>query len=190
MAISYIMTNLPTIGGIQVDSNLSENVQFSNQIPQHPIESGYSVSDAIIREPVEVTLECIVAKDSLYDQTKVQDTSAYRPDNAYAKLERLVRSATLITVVTSIRIFRNMGILALSVPKSSQDGLNLKFTISLREVMVVKSKMIIDEFSSEAPTLGNTDANKGFSEFSKQLDNYLSPVDVTAVSQIVPVEVP
>jgi hypothetical protein len=185
MAISYIMTNLPTIGGIQVDSNLSENITFSNQIPSHPIESGYSVSDAIIREPVEVSLDCIVAKDSLAEQSLVQDSSAFRPDNTYAKLEKLVRSATLVTAVTSVRIFRNMGIVSLSIPRTSQDGLNLKFTINLREVIVVKSKMIIDEFSSDASTLGNTDVNKGFQDFTKSefLSNYLPPLDELRVEQ-------
>lgn len=165
MAISYVVSKLPKIGVIQVDSNLSEDVSFTNVIPDHPLESGYSISDTIIHNPTTVTLNCIVANDSLYNQTLIDDKSSTRPDNAYIALKKLVESDSLVTVITSMQHFSSMGVESVSIPRESGDGTVLKFTATFKKVKVESSKYVIDENNAEASSLGNTnEPSKAFNE--------------------------
>jgi len=153
MSISYLITKLPRIGAIQVDSNITEDFSFTNEVPQHPVESGFYISDAIIHKPMTISIEAIVSNSPIYDNGLV-DTSTRRPDNAYNAIERLARGSELISVVTSVKTYSNMAITDVSVPRSADNGRSLKFTIKLQQVILQSAKYIMDEFKPETKTTG------------------------------------
>lgn len=143
----------PKIGLLEVDAHISEDHQWSNQVPVHPVESGLSVNDAIIRNPMTLTLDSTVSVAPIYPD-RVSDKSLNRADNAYNRLVRLVTQATVVSVITGVKRYRNMAITELSIPRSSEDGLSLNFTISLQEIRIAKSVSVINQDDPQATTLG------------------------------------
>lgn len=144
---------LPKIGLLEVDAHISEDHQWNNLIPSHPVESGYSVNDAIIRNPMTLTLESMISVAPIYPDV-VSDKSLRRADNAYNKLARLATSSTLLSVVTGVKTYRNMAISSLSIPRSSSDGLSLKFNISFQEIRIGKSVSVVSQDDVNSTTLG------------------------------------
>ena len=48
------------IGGIECDALIHHELQLENQIPDYPVEEGFSVQDTIIQNPKTLTLTVVV----------------------------------------------------------------------------------------------------------------------------------
>jgi len=144
--------SLPKIGMLEVDAHLSEDHNWTNSVPNHPVETGYSVNDAIIRNPMTLTLESMVSIAPIYPD-RASDKSLKRADNAYTKLVQLATKSTLLSVITGVKTYRNMAITDLSIPRSSDDGLSLKFTISLQEIRIARSESKVNPNADSSKTL-------------------------------------
>ena len=143
----------PQIGALQLDANITENHSAKNMIPRFPTESGFSVSDAIIREPDTVSLQCIISATALpmyYGGTATKDTSLNRADNAYSAVKRMQTGARLVNVITGLRTYRNMAISSLSIPRDKGTGMSFIFNIDLIEVRIAStSGIVINKITTE-----------------------------------------
>lgn len=155
MAI-YVMNqnsrNLPSIGSIQIDATISEDHNYSNDVTDHPIETGASISDTIIQKPFTLSMECIVSASPLSD--KVTDSTPQRVDRTYGSLARLAQSKSLVTVVTAVKTYSNMAISSLSVPRSKDDGNSLRFNVTFKQVRIVSAQIDITKLEGNDTLLG------------------------------------
>lgn len=171
MAVIFPTNFHPSIGMIQIDANLSEDHSWSNDVPQHNVESGYSVSDAIISRPMVLKLECIVSASPI-QKMKIQ--GAERVQMTYSKIRQLAEGKKLVNVVTGISGYYNMVIVDLSIPRKGDDGAVLIFNITLQHVVVATSSSdytanasaqdsVLNGFNGkvwEAPTPSNFNVSK------------------------------
>lgn len=45
-----------SIAGIEGDALISEDISYSADIPEYPVENGYNVSDTIILKPIQLSI--------------------------------------------------------------------------------------------------------------------------------------
>jgi hypothetical protein len=149
---------IPSIGSLKLDTNLSESHEYSNTITDHPLERGFSVSDAIIHNPMVLTMECVVSANSLYPDRISDNNSPFRADSAYSKLIQLANADALVTVVSTIKTYPNMAIESISVPRDKDIGKSLEFTITFKQVRVVNASSIqIEQLEGNDTALGITE---------------------------------
>ena len=141
------------IESLIVDAAISEQHSFTNTVTDHPVEEGTNVADHSRPEPERVTLDCIVSNTPISGNreqvsvgngaTIVQSTAKEDPRRSANALDRLLQlrqSGALITVVTSLREYRDMAIESISIPRDAKIAGALRFTITLKRVRVVKNK--------------------------------------------------
>lgn len=158
------------IGLVQFDASLTETHTKRNTIPSHPVESGTNISDHIRQEPDEITLQGVVTDHPIVylasetapspldgDLTAAND----RADLAYAEMQRVMADGELVSIVTTLREYENMGITEMTVQRDSANGNVFNATIAAREVRIVTTEV------TEAPVPENP-ANAPPAESGKQ----------------------
>jgi hypothetical protein len=123
-----------SVGGIFLDATLNENHQYNSRVTNYPVEDGRIISDHVINEPETVQITGIVT-----DTPISLLTSFNRSVDAFNRLVRLHTNRELVTVVTGIKVYTNMVMTSLQVPKNVQTGQSLTFIIDLQKVFLDSS---------------------------------------------------
>ena len=148
------------IDSIELDASISETHSSTVDVTEHPVESGFNVSDHARPAPESIQIEAFVSNtpfsiDSPHagDYTSPvgitygwQSLSRGEPDRAdiaYSALRDLKDLGAIITVVTALRTYEDMIITSLTVPRDADTGNGLRFSISLKQVRVVDAQTAV-----------------------------------------------
>lgn len=140
-----------TIGGYVVDAALSEDHSFDSEVTSFPVERGSNITDHIRQLPVSVTVEGIVS------DTPVGRAGVVRSGVAALQEEGLVESVPFsaealdtllgirdrgepVTITTSLRVYENMALEKLSVPRDASTGAALRFTATFVQIRIVENR--------------------------------------------------
>lgn len=125
------------VGSVELDVTLREDHNYSSRVTNYPVEDGAIISDHIINDPNILTLEGIVTDTPLSILTFFN-----RSVDAFNRLIEVHEKRELVTVVTGIKVYPNMAITLLNVPRDVTTGQSLKFTIELQNVILDTSVRI------------------------------------------------
>lgn len=100
-----------------------------------PVESGISVTDHGVIQPVKLTLSGVVTDSPLPPSVP----TLQRARRAYEALIEIAKRRNLVTVVTGVRVLENMAIESVALARDNATGKAVRPVISLREVRIVQS---------------------------------------------------
>lgn len=122
------------IGNIFIDATLSETHETSSTVTNFPIEDGSFISDYVINNPETLTISVLVT------DTPLNILSGFnRSITSYNELIRLQKNKELLTVVTGIKVYTNMIMTSISVPRDAQTGKSLTFNINFQKLILDNS---------------------------------------------------
>lgn len=119
------------VGGVFLDATLSEDHEYSSRVTNYPVEDGRSFSDHIINDPVRVSITGVVS-----DTPLAILSSFNRSIDAFNRLIQIHENKQRITVVTGIKIYTDMVMTSLSIPKNVATGQSLTFSIQLQKILL------------------------------------------------------
>ena len=121
---------------VSVDAMVTETHHTTATLTEYPIESGVSISDHVVVKPDEVTCECVVGPAPIY----MGVLSAFSGSPVFSSYDTLWSMMTLgapVSIVTGIRVYRNMIIEDLTVTRNAQNGQALEFTLKAKRAKIV-----------------------------------------------------
>jgi len=156
------------IGSIQLDANLSEEHQYENQVTEFPVEEGADITDHIklnperlniegfiTNSPIEVVYEnvneVIERKPGKVEVKKTESIGNYsRIETAHEALlaisgRKIAGKETtpqIVDLVTGLRVFTDMVITSLTIPRSADIGQALKFNASFVKIRKTNTQTI------------------------------------------------
>lgn len=118
------------VGVVVFDTMVSEEHRFTSRVTYYPVENGTIVSDHIINQPDIVVLSGLVTDTPL---------SLFAPFNrsiaAFNALLQIHERREVVDVVTGIKVYKNMAITSLDVPRTIKTGQTLTFNIELQKIV-------------------------------------------------------
>ena len=140
-----------TVGDVLLDAVTSESHSFDVDVTEHPVETGSAISDHARPRPNRLTLDAVIsntpltaAAQSNSDSTQGDD-SVGRAQAAMRRFEEMRDTSELLMVVTPARIYANMVIESMTVPRDPSTGDALRFSLSFKQVRVVANKAVVVE---------------------------------------------
>ena len=150
------------IATVAIDASEHEKHSTQVDITDSPVEQGADVSDSLRKKPQELTITGIVSNfviaggpsqtivvsnedaepDSDFQFLSSSSWAQGRAEEAYATLEGLAGSSTLFQVVTSLRVYDNMALKSLEVPRDATTGHALRFTATFKELIIVNNATV------------------------------------------------
>lgn len=122
------------IGSIVLDATISENHNYTARPTTFPIESGQFVTDHIINDPETLEVTGMVS-DTPLQILYISNRSV----DAFNRLLQIYYNKEVITVVTGIKIYLDMVITELNIPRSIESGQSLTFNITFQKIKFTSS---------------------------------------------------
>ena len=144
------------IGGIECDALIHHELAMETEIPDYPVEEGYSVQDTMILKPRTLSLTVIVTNTPI---TFRSHASPGRVQEVAARFQELYQSRQLITVTSAKGSFQNMGITSLSLPYDVSTKTSLEIPITLKEVLTTTAQTVTSPYGSETGTASTVTGN-------------------------------
>jgi hypothetical protein len=167
MTLFYNSNRKYTIGdGLNIvtfDLLLSENHTRSNVITTHPVENGVNISDHIQNNLFQGGLNGLVTNFSI----KKGEITSNRAQEAFDLFERIWKARQLVTIITGLKLYKNVAITNMSTGRNQGDGESVNFSVTFREFNKVELKSVAIE------------ATVNITEFEEPADQQAAPtVDV------------
>jgi len=115
---------------VTFDTMVSEDHRYSSRVTYFPVESGTIVSDHIINQPDVVVLSGLISDTPLNILATFN-----RSVSAFNSLIEIHERRQIVDIVTGIKIYRNMAITSLDVPRNMKTGQTLTFNIELQRII-------------------------------------------------------
>jgi hypothetical protein len=171
------------VGNLELDAMLTERQSFANDVTNFPIESGSSISDHVIQAPEEVEVEGFVTNTPIEFISGLRSGQEDRVLNAYLmlleiagykspgkayrfnKLETVAEDEQyrpefkLVEILTGLRLYTDMALIKLDIPRDAKTGDTIKFTALFRKVNTVELTnvpRIPDKVSEKNPSADRT----------------------------------
>lgn len=138
------------INGYPLDVAISEDHDFESEVTEHPVEIGADITDHVRARPIRVSLEGVVSDTPIGDVvaqrsqfTLVNGEAFTKPsEEAFAFLLAIRDAREPVTIETSLRVFENMILQSLAVPRSSSNGDALRFRATFVQVQLVTNERV------------------------------------------------
>ena len=132
------------VGGLSGVIDLSPSITHrkSVSVTSKPVESGSSLTDNAVKEPVDLQISSIVSDQIITADTRLNVPTQARAGTAWGIISALQDRLEPITVVTQLERYTNMLITDLSDDQGRNTGLGLVMTISLSEVRFAETKLV------------------------------------------------
>ena len=117
-------------GSVTFDTVVQEDHRYSSRVTHYPVEFGTIISDHIIKEPDVVILSGLISDTPLNILAPFNRSNA-----AFNQLVLLQARRVVLDVVTGIKVYRNMTITQLDVPRNIKTGQTLTFNIELQKII-------------------------------------------------------
>lgn len=127
------------IRGIECDALIHHELSLEMEIPDYPVEEGFSVQDTMIQKPKTLSLTVIVTNTPI---TFRSHASPGRVQQVASRFQELYAKRELITVTSAKGIFKNMGVTSLSLPYDVSTKTSLEIPITLKEVQTTAAKTV------------------------------------------------
>ena len=131
---------LPTqLGALTIDVTVNEQHSFISEPTEFPIEGGSTISDNVKLLPRMLRIEGFVTDTPLVARGVSLGRS--RSASAFMMLETMFTLRIPFIVVSQLRIYRNMVIKDLTVPKTAESA--LRFTCNMQELTFVTGQNVL-----------------------------------------------
>ena len=127
-----------SISSVVLDAVLTEDHQYNSRVTNYPIENGRDITDHIINEPDTLQITGVVSDTPLSFLAPFN-----RSINSFNRLIEIHERKERITVVTGIKVYTDMVMTSLQVPRNVQSGQSLTFVIDLQKVFLDTSVRLL-----------------------------------------------
>ena len=157
-----------TIGELELDATIQETHEYQNDVTEYPVEDGSTLSDNIRLAPERVTISGFVTNTpvSVIQENKAEVVEKFDGtvevknlkrdevnNNVEFALDVLLRIAgrkidgadsepELVTIVTGLRVYTDMAMTTLNIPRDATTGQALKFDASFVKIKKVNTETI------------------------------------------------
>jgi len=145
-----------SINGIEMDVLADTSNQYTQDIPEYPVEDGYSVSDTIILRPSVLNIVAYIGNLPVTWKSR-HGVSAGRAEQIKNELENLYFSKTLVTVEMPEKTYSNIGITSMTISKVNNSCFEV--SLSMKEVNVTQRKTT--DIPSYSLKSGKSESNAG-----------------------------
>ena len=128
-----------SINDLEFDALITESRTLEATVPEYSVESGFSVSDAIILSPEKLSMTLYVTNTPVTWYSR-HGSDPSRVDEVVKKLEELYYKGEPVTIVTSDATYTDMAIESISFSKSLETGYAREIPISFKKIRVTTAK--------------------------------------------------
>ena len=136
-------------GSIELDANLEEVHEWGAEATENPVEDGAPVSDHVIEKSDKLRIRGFVSDSPTSDTVVTRITGIYngktianRTQTVFDALQTLIKAKEPIVVYTKHRIYDDMVLTGVNIPRSPGVGEAIEFTAEFVHIRKVSTQTV------------------------------------------------
>ena len=129
-----------TIGDLEVDCVIDHVTTFNSSVTEHPVETGFVISDHVSRQAMKLSLTAIITPTPVQYFRIMGGSNPDRLSESASYFEQLYLAGEPITVVLPSGIYDNMVMTSCPLPRNVQDGFCYRLSLEFTHVTIVSMK--------------------------------------------------
>lgn len=134
-------------GNIELDAALSENHEWSAEATSNPVEQGSPITDHIIEQSDKLNIRGFVSDAPVNVSQSLSSffnfgSTEKRTQSVFDLLHQLIKLKEPLTVYTKHRIYDDMVLTNVTIPRSSSVGEAIEFTAEFIHIRKVTTQMV------------------------------------------------
>ena len=125
------------IDGFLIDASVRDEDRMSADVTEYPVENGSAVSDLVGNRQRTLSIEGIVSDTPIGVVAAERSATTLPSDEAVKHLESVFEAGEPITVETSRKIYTDMVLESLAIPREPGTGRALAFVADFRKIRIV-----------------------------------------------------
>lgn len=134
-------------GNIELDATLDENHEWAAEATSNPVEQGAPVTDHVIEQSDKLRIRGFVTDTPLTASASVQGVVnsgavGNRTQGVFELLNQLIKLREPMSVYTKHKVYDDMVLTAVTIPRSAADGEAIEFTAEFVHVRKVATQIV------------------------------------------------
>lgn len=140
------------IVSIDLDVTQDEAHEWTNDVTTNPVENGSPIADHIMPMPDKVTITGMVSNSAISDAAIQQlqnefggvdgNVALSRVQTTFDLLRQLKEDRKLVTVYTRYKVYTDMALNSVNIPRSASIGDSINFTASFTHIRIVNTQRV------------------------------------------------
>lgn len=153
-----------SVAGIEFDALIERSEQHSANVPQYPIDAGFSVADNVSLEPTSLKLTLYITATPVTWLSR-HGSGEQRVENICDQLLNIYETRMPISVTTPYKAYDNMIIKSITIRDTLQAGYAKEIPIEFVQVTVTAAQTVTvppeyDRGGSTMESAGNASTNQ------------------------------
>ena len=128
---------------LDLDVTQDEIHEWNNEVTQYPVEIGSPISDHIQLNPDNLTISGLITNSAIGESALSELAGGDdRIQTAFDVLLELRNNRQLVTVYTKHKIYTDMAIKSINLPRDASIGDSLKFKIEFINIRLVETQTV------------------------------------------------
>ena len=144
-----------SIGGIEFDSVYT---QEEADVPEYPVEDGFTTSDNVNIKATVLTVVAIIANNPVTWASR-HGSSSNRVGEIKRQLKKLFTTKQPVTYVSNGETWENVAVQGLKFPDDKESGDSIKVTLTLKQITITEKQTALVTISF--PRGGTSSTNAG-----------------------------
>lgn len=138
--ITYSTTVPSQIGDLAIDVVVDHTTELESETTDNPVETGWTVSDHVIRAPLKLSLTAIITPTPVSYFNAFGGANLDRMSEAAAYLMRLYEQGEPITITLPDAIYDNMLMTRCPLVRNVENGFCYRLSLEFKHIIVVEQK--------------------------------------------------
>ena len=138
--ITYNTTVPSQIGDLAIDVVIDSMTNLDSETTDNPVETGWTVSDHIIREPLRLSLTAIITPTPVSYFSQFGGANLDRMSNAAAYLKSLYEAGEPITITLPDAIYEDMVMTRCPLARNVENGFCYRLALEFKHITFVEQK--------------------------------------------------
>ena len=147
-----------SIGGIEFDSVYTQEEVLDADVPEYPVEDGFTTSDNVNIKATVLTVVALVANHPVTWASR-HGSSSNRVGEVKRQLKQLFTAKQPVTYVSNGETWENVVVQGLKFPDDKESGDSIKVTITLKQITITEKQTALVTISF--PRGGTSSTNAG-----------------------------
>lgn len=147
-----------SIGGIEFDSVYTQEEVLDADVPEYPVEDGFTTSDNVNIKATVLTVVALVANHPVTWASR-HGSSSNRVGEVKRQLKKLFTAKQPVTYVSNGETWENVVVQGLKFPDDKESGDSIKVTITLKQITITEKQTALVTISF--PRGGTSSTNAG-----------------------------
>ena len=147
-----------SIGGIEFDSIYTQEEVLDADVPEYPVEDGFTTSDNVNIKSTVLTVVAIIANHPVTWASR-HGSSANRVGEIKRQLKKLFTTKQPVTYVSNGETWENVVVQGLKFPDDKESGDSIKVTATLKQITITEKQTALVTISF--PRGGTSSTNAG-----------------------------